>query len=199
MGHSMGKHIVIIQGHPDPSARHFGHALADEYAKGAEDGGHEVKRFDVAQLDFPLLRTKEDFEKGAPPEAIRWAQEAVKWADHLVIIYPLWLGSMPAILKGFLEQVLRPGFAFEYQKSGGMAKKLLTGKSARIVVTMGMPAFVYRWIFFAHSLKSLKRNTLWFCGIGPIRTTIIGSIDGLNDKQRAGWLDELRGLGDVGK
>ncbi|MEK7869163.1 MAG: NAD(P)H-dependent oxidoreductase [Nitrospirota bacterium] len=195
----MAKHIAIIQGHPDFTVRHFCHALADEYAKGAEDGGHDVMRIDVATLDVPLLRTKQDFEKGRPPEAIKRAQDIVAWADHLVIIYPLWLGSMPALLKGFLEQLLRPGFAFEYQKPGGMAKKLLTGKSARIVVTMGMPAFVYRWIFFAHSLKSLKRNTLWFCGIGPVKSTIIGSIDGLTDRQRADWLDEMRGLGDVGK
>ena len=195
----MAKHIAIIQGHPDCTVRHFCHALADEYAKGAEDGGHDVMRIDVATLDVPLLRTKQDFEKGRPPEAIKRAQDIVAWADHLVIIYPLWLGSMPALLKGFLEQLLRPGFAFEYQKPGGMAKKLLTGKSARIVVTMGMPAFVYRWIFFAHSLKSLKRNTLWFCGIGPVKSTIIGSIDGLTDRQRADWLDEMRGLGDVGK
>jgi len=195
----MSGHIVIIQGHPDGQARHFCHALADEYAQGAEDGGHEVRRIEVATLDFPLLRTKEDFEKGTPPEVIRQAQEAIKWADHLLIIYPLWLGSMPALLKAFLEQVLRPGFAFEYQKSGGMAKKLLTGKSSRIVVTMGMPAFVYRWIFFAHSLKSLRRNTLWFCGIGPIRSTIIGSIEGMNEKQRLRWLDEMRELGELGK
>ncbi|HSA61352.1 MAG TPA: NAD(P)H-dependent oxidoreductase [Nitrospiraceae bacterium] len=195
----MPKRVVIIQGHPDAQARHFGHALADEYAKGCEDGGHEVKRIEVARLDFPLLRTKEDFERGLPPETIKQAQDAIRWADHLVIIYPLWLGSMPAILKAFLEQVLRPGFAFEYQKSGGMAKKLLTGKSARIVITMGMPAFVYRWIFFAHSLKSLKRNTLWFCGIGPVKSTLIGNIEGMTEKQRAGWLDEMRGLGDVGK
>jgi putative NADPH-quinone reductase len=195
----MGKHIAIIQGHPDAATRHFGHALADEYAKGCEDGGHEVKRIEVATLDFPLLRTKEDFEKGTPPDSITQAQGAIKWADHLVILYPLWLGSMPALLKAFLEQVLRPGFAFEYEKSGGIAEKLLTGRSARIVVTMGMPAFVYRWVFFAHSLKSLRRNTLWFCGIGPIRSTIIGSIDGMTEKQRLGWLDEMRGLGALAK
>lgn len=195
----MSKHIVIIQGHPDAQARHFGHALADEYAKGAQDGSHEVKRIEVAKLDFPLLRTKEEFEQGMPPVPIQQAQDAIKWADHLVIIYPLWLGSMPALLKAFLEQVLRPGFAFEYGQSGGMAKKLLTGKSARIVVTMGMPAFIYRWVFGAHSLKSLKRNTLWFCGIGPVRSTIIGSIEGMDEKQRMGWLDEMRGLGVLGK
>ena len=195
----MGKRIAMIQGHPDGQTRHFCHALADEYAKGCEDGGHEVRRIEVARLEFPLLRTKEEFEHGVPSDSIKQAQDAIRWADHLVIVYPLWLGSMPALLKGFFEQLLRPGFAFEYQKSGGMAKKLLTGKSARIVVTMGMPAFVYRWIFSAHSLKSLIRNTLRFCGVGPVKSTLIGNIEGLTERQRDDWLDELRGLGDVGK
>ena len=194
----MARHIAIIQGHPDAQARHFGHALADEYAKGAEDGGHEVKRIEVAKLDFPILRTKEDFEQGMPPDSIKQAQDTINWADHLVIIYPLWLGSVPALLGAFFEQVFRPGFAFEYQKSGGMPKKLLTGKSARIVVTMGMPAFFYRWIFLAHSLKSLERNILGFSGIGPIKTSLIGSIEGMDDRGRAGWLDTLRALGDKG-
>lgn len=194
----MAKHIVIIQGHPDGGSRHFCHALADEYAKGAEDASHEARRLDVAQLDFPLLRTKEDFEKGEPPAAIKEAQEAIKEADHLVIVYPLWLGSMPALLKAFLEQVLRPGFAFEYQ-SRGMPKKLLKGTSARIVVTMGMPASVYRWVYFAHSLRSLKRNILAFCGIAPIRSTLIGNVEGMSDRQRMEWLDEVRGLGMLAK
>ena len=194
----MSKHIVIIQGHPDAQVRHFGHALADEYAKGCQDGGHEVKRIEVAQLDFPLLRTKEDFEKGVTPDSIKRAQDAISWADHLLIIYPLWLGSMPAILKAFLEQVLRPGFTFEYQKSGGIAKKLLGGKSARIVVTMGMPAFVYRWIFGAHDLKALKRTTFWVCGIAPVKATLVGSIENMSEGKRMGWLDELRGLGMLG-
>lgn len=195
----MGKRIVMIQGHPDGQTRHFCHALADEYAKGCDDGGHEVRRIEVAQLEFPLLRTKEDFEQGLPPDSIKLAQDAIRWADHLVIVYPLWLGSMPALLKAFFEQVFRPGVAFEYQASGQMAKKLFTGKSARIVVTMGMPALVYRWFFFAHSLKSLQRNILGFCGIGPMRATLIGRIEGLSERQRAAWLDRLRALGDAGR
>ena len=193
----MGKRITIIQGHPDTQVRHFGHALADEYAKGGEDGGHEVRRIEVAALDFPFLRTKEEFEHGPPPDSIKQAQEAITWADHLVILYPLWLGSMPALLKAFFEQVFRPGFAFEYGEPGRTPKKRLTGKSARIVITMNMPAFIYRWVFFAHSLKSLERNILEFSGVGPIKATLIGSIEGMNEKQRAGWLDEIRGLGDL--
>jgi putative NADPH-quinone reductase len=198
LGGEVAKHIVIIQGHPDGASRHFCHALADEYAKGAQDASHHARRLDVAQLDFPLLRTKEDFEKGEPPAAIKQAQEAIREADHLVIVYPLWLGSMPALLKAFLEQVLRPGFAFEYQ-SRGMPKKLLKGTSARVVVTMGMPASVYRWVYFAHSLRSLKRNILAFCGIAPIRSTLIGNVEGMSDRQRMEWLDEVRGLGMLAK
>jgi putative NADPH-quinone reductase len=192
----MARRIAIIQGHPDTQQRHFGHALADEYEKGTEDGSHEVKRIEVAKLDFPLLRTKEDFEQGMPPDSIKQAQETIKWADHLVIIYPLWLGSMPALLKAFFEQVFRPGFAFEYGESGRMPKKCLTGKSARIVVTMGMPAFVYRWFFLAHSVKSLARDILGFSGIGPVKLTLIGSVEAMDDTGRAGWLDTLRGLGE---
>ncbi len=196
----MAKRIVIIQGHPDTHTRHFGHALADEYAKGAEDSGFEVRRVEVAELDFPLLRRKEDFEKSEVlPVALVPAVEAIRWANHVVIIYPLWLGSMPALLKAFLEQVFRPGVAFEYQPSGGMSRKLLTGKSARIVVTMGMPAFAYRWVFLAHSLKSLQRNILGFCGIRPVKSTLIGNIEGMTEPQRMSWLDEMRGLGQLGK
>jgi putative NADPH-quinone reductase len=126
----------------------------------------------------------------------RQTQAAIAWANHLVILYPLWLGAMPALLKGFLEQVLRPGFAFEY-RSKGMPKKLLTGKSARIVVTMGMPALVYRWYFGAHSLKSLERNILRFVGIGPIRASLIGMIEGKNAR-REKWINKMGALGRAG-
>jgi len=195
----MGKRMAIIQGHPDGQVRHFCHALADEYAKGCEDGGHTVRRIEVAMLDVPLLRTKEDFEKGQPPDSIKTALEAIRWADHLVILYPLWLGSMPALLKAFFEQAFRPGVAFEYQAHGKMAKKLFTGKSARVVVTMGMPAFVYRWFFMAHSLRSLERNIFAFCGIRPTRATLIGQVEGMNEQQAAAWLDRLRALGAAGR
>ena len=195
----MARRIAIIQGHPDAEERHFGHALADEYAKGCEDGGHEVRRIEVAQVSFPILRTKEEFEKGTIPESLRPAQDAIAWADHLVIVYPLWLGSMPALLKAFFEQVFRPGFAFTYGESGGTPAKRLMGKSARIVVTMGMPSFIYRWFFLAHGLKNLKRNILGFAGIGPVKASLIGAVEGMTERQRAGWLDEMRALGEKGK
>ena len=127
----MAKKITIIQGHPDPVSLHFGHALAESYARGALAAGHEIKRIEVAQLDFPLLRSQTEWNSGRAPAGLRDAQAAIAWADHLVLIFPLWLGTMPAILKGFLEQVFRPGFALIYE-GHRFPQKGLTGKSGRM-------------------------------------------------------------------
>jgi putative NADPH-quinone reductase len=193
----MGKRILVIQGHPDPRGNHFCHALADAYIKGAGQTGHETGKIDVTLLDVPFLKSEEDWKNGTIPVPIREAQEKITWAEHIVIIYPLWLGTMPAVLKAFLEQVFRPGFAIDPGDSG-LFKKRLTGKSARIIVTMGMPAFFYRWFFRAHSLKNLERNILHFVGIKPVRETLIGMIANINEKRRTEILEKTRLLGQKG-
>ena len=194
----MAKQIVILQGHPDPSGKRFGHALADAYTEGARDGGHAVKSIDVAKLEFPLLRTQEDFERGAPPESIREAQSQIRWANHLVIFFPLWLGTMPALLKGFFEQTFRYGFALGKPEGGKGLTRLLAGKSARIVVTMGMPAFFYRWYFRAHGVNVLERSILGLAGIRPIKESFIGTVEG-SSAGREKWLVKMRALGRKGK
>jgi len=192
----MARRVVIVQGHPDPDGGHYGHALAQAYREGAAGAGHEVEIIPVAQLDFPLLRSKADFDGGTPPAAILRCQQAILHADHLVIIHPLWLGSMPALLKGFLEQVFRPGFAFGKPAApGGPGEKLLKGKSARVIVTMGMPGFAYRWFYGAHAVKSLERNILAFTGFGPIRRTLIGMVEARDGTSRKKRLAEVRRLG----
>lgn len=193
----MGRNITIIQGHPDASRQRFGRALQAAYAAGAAQGGHEVRVVDVATLDFPLLRTKQDWEAGEPPEAIARAQDAIRWADHLVFFYPLWAGSMPALLKGFIEQAFRPSFAMD-PATGPLGRKRLAGRSARIVVTMGMPAFFYRYFYFAHSVRSLERNILRFCGIGPVKLSLIGMVEGADPGPREKWLRRMRDFGDAG-
>lgn len=187
--------ILLIQGHPDAVTRHLGHTLEDAYAEGAEAAGHEVRRVPVAQLDFPLLRSQQAWEAGPLPSALTLAQADIAWAQHLVLFFPLWLGDMPALLKGFLEQVARPGFAFKPERGDPLGKKGLTGRSARVVVTMGMPALVYRWYFRAHSVKSLERNILGFAGISPVNETLIGNVDTLGEAGVKTWTDKLRELG----
>jgi putative NADPH-quinone reductase len=189
--------ITLIQGHPDPAGGHFGHALAEAYAQYAEDASHEVKTIEVARLDFPLLRSADDWRQGAPVPAIRAAQEAIAWAEHVVLFFPLWLGDMPALLKGFLEQALRPGFAIGKAGPGRLPPKLLKGRSARIVVTLGMPAFFYSLYYGGHSVKSLKRNVLEFCGFSPVRTSLVGTVEGAS-RARELWLARMGTFGRAG-
>lgn len=154
-----------------------------------------MRVIDVARLDFPLLRSQKDWLDGEVPASLRPAQDDIRWAQHLVFFFPLWLGDMPALLKGFLEQIARRGFAFEPVPGNPLGRKLLTGRSARVIVTMGMPSLVYRWIFRAHSLRSLERNILGFVGIGPIHETLVGGVDGLGREGAGRWLDEMAELG----
>jgi putative NADPH-quinone reductase len=191
----MPSRIVVIDGHPDADPKRFVHALAAAYAAGAREAGHEVRLINVAELDFPMLRTAADFQKGTPSAVIRECQATLAWAQHWVILYPLWLGSMPALLKGFFEQVGRPGFAFAEARGRSLPKKLLAGRSARVVVTMGMPGLFYRWYYRAHSLKSLERNILAFIGISPIRASVVGMVEGVSAATRTKWLKQMSGFG----
>jgi putative NADPH-quinone reductase len=186
----MTRRIVIIQGHPDPAGHHLLHALADAYAEGAKAGGHEVRSIEVAALDFPLLHTQEEFETGALPPALVGPCGDLRWAEHWVFLFPLWHGTMPALLKGFLEHVFRPGFAMDIRESG-LPRKLLAGRSARIVVTMGMPVLVYRWYFGAYGLRGFERSILSFAGIKPIRESLYG-LTGADERKRARWIEDMR-------
>lgn len=190
--------ITLIQGHPDPAGGHLCNALADAYRRGAEQAGFEVHAIEVARLDFPLIRNKDDFEHGERPACIREAQAQIQASGHLVLVYPLWLGTLPALLKGFLEQVFRYDFAFEPQDGGRFDRKLV-GRSARIVVTMGMPALAYRWFYGAHSLKGIERNILKFAGIRPVRESLFGMVENVDAGKRARWLEQMERLGRDGR
>jgi putative NADPH-quinone reductase len=196
------RQIVIIQGHPDPEGNHFGHALAQAYVSGAQGAGHGVDVINVARLNFPLLRSRSD-QHGQTPESVVQAQSAISRADHVVMIYPVWNGGAPALLKGFLEQTFRPAFIFPDTKTseplGFFAyytqTKALKGKSARIVATVQMPAFVYRWYFHPHP----ERNTLRLGGMGPVRETLIGNVQTRDVRKRERWLVKMAALGRDGR
>jgi putative NADPH-quinone reductase len=190
----MSKRILLIQGHPDASQPHLCHALAASYNAGAELAGHTVRHVNVAQLDFPLLRSLNDFETGLVPPRLKPVQIDLLWAEHVVIFFPLWAGDMPALLKGFFEQLLRLSFSSEH--SSFFNKKVLAGRSARVVVTMGMPAFVYRWYFRAQSVQSLERNLLGIVGIKPVSETLIGLATHMKSSDANKWLNKLKRLGE---
>jgi len=192
----MSRRIAVIQGHPDRSDCHLCHALARAYCDSAERAGHEVRRINVAELDIPMLHSKAEWESGKASDTVRAAQEIIQWADHLLLVHPLWLGSMPAMLKAFLEQVFRPGFAID--SSGHGWKKRLRGRSARVIVTMGMPSIVYRFFYRSHGLKCLVRNVLAFSGIGPVKTTVIGMVESKRNRIETKWLPLMGRYGSLG-
>ncbi|NKI36609.1 NAD(P)H-dependent oxidoreductase [Wenzhouxiangella sp. XN79A] len=189
------RRILVLHGHPDAGQGHFGDALVEAYAEGARQAGHAVVVERLADCDLPPLNSAKTWHEGPVPADAKRLQAAITECEHLVLLYPLWLGDMPAAVKAALEQVLRPGFALAYEGSDPGA--LLKGKSARVIVTMGMPGFFYRSFYRAHSLKSLKRNILSFCGFRPVRTTAIGRVDS-SPAYRARWLKRIRAMGRAG-
>jgi putative NADPH-quinone reductase len=188
------KRILVIDGHPDADPRCYVHALTNAYADAAMAAGHEVRRVSISEIEFPLIQSRHDWEGSYVPPDIRFAQSALFWADHIVILYPLWLGDIPARLKGFLEQLLRPAFTAKLQSERPWLRSANNGKSAHIIVTMGMPALLFKYYFRAHSAKSLERNILRFVGIAPVKSTFIGNVEA-SAQSRETWLRRVENFG----
>lgn len=184
--------VCLIEGHPEPGGR-FCHALADAYERGARAAGAEVERVSVGRIRPEPLPSAAAFET-APEGAMAAAREAVAAATHLVVIFPLWLGTQPAALKAFFEQLARAGFAVS-DSGRGWPEQRLKGRSAHVIVTMGMPAAVYRVWFLNAGVACLKRGVLGMAGVSPVRQTTIGGIDALGDAGRRRWLERIEDAG----
>ncbi len=195
----MKNRILIIDGHPDPKGPHFVHELADYYRQGAKEGGHQVRLLRVGALRFPLLTSSKAYLKGKVPASIVAAQKSIRWADHVVLLYPLWLGTLPAKLKGFIEQVLRPGFAFEQRGAGQHPRRLLGGRSARVVVTRGMPELFDEVDRSPRSIRNVAVEVLEICGVRPVRITVVEGAETMTDVERDKVHYDMRRLGAIAK
>ena len=167
------KHILLINGNPDPSPDKLTSALARAYREGAEDDECVVREINIGDISFPWLHNASEFASVATDKAIIEAQGAFLAADHVVFIYPLWLGAAPALLKAYMEQVARGEFLLG-KGAGRFPRGRLKGRSARVIVTMGMPAILYRIMFGAHGVKAFNRSILGMAGIKPVATTLFG-------------------------
>jgi NAD(P)H dehydrogenase (quinone) len=189
----MSKKILIINGHPNTSSFNFG--LAQAYKNGAEKSGAELKEIVIANLQFnPNLQFGYQKRTELEPDLIdSW--EKIKWADHLVWIHPVWWGGLPAITKGFIDRLFLPGFAFQNRENSVWWDKLLTGKTAHIITTLDQPSWYYWLIYGRPSVNQMKRGTLQFCGISPVRITYVGIIKGSKEETRKKWLNKVSLLG----
>ena len=188
------KRILIINGHPDSQS--FCRAITGAYERGAKSAGHEVNRLHIRALKFdPILHDGYRVIQALEPDLAR-AQELIKWADHLVFVFPTWWSGLPALTKGFVDRVFLPGFGFHYRKDSPLWDKLLKGKSARLFITMDAPV-LFNWLIYrSRAHVAFIKGTLGFCGIKPIRRDIFDRVRFSTPAQRAKWLElaEKRGV-----
>ena len=188
------KKILIINGHPDKESYNF--ALAQAYQKGVESSGAEHKTINISELRFnPNLQFGYRKQTELEPDLLK-AQEDLSWADHIVWIYPVWWGSVPAIMKGFLDRVLLPGFAFKKREGSVWWDKYFTGKSSRIICTLDQPSWFYSLINRAPSHSAMKRLTMNFIGVKSVKITSIGPLRLSKDSFRTKWLKKVEKLGE---
>lgn len=187
------KKILIINGHPNSDSFNFG--LVDAYKKGANSANAEIKEIVIKDLVFnPNLQFGYQKRTELEPDLLD-AWYKIKWADHLVWVHPVWWGGLPAITKGFIDRLFLPGFAFQYRENSVWWDKLLSGKTAHIITTLDQPSWYYRLVFRRPSVNQLKRSTLEFCGVKPVKVTYIGTIKNSELASKKKWLAQVEKLG----
>jgi len=189
----MNQRVLLILGHP--RADSFCAALADTYASAATNAGAEVRRIHIGALAFDPLAVKGENDSPEPEVDIRAVQDDIRWAGHLVFVYPIWWGTVPALLKGFLERTFAAGFAIDFPDKPPYYAPLLGGRSARLITTMNTPPLVYRWLLREPGHNVMKRTILQLCGIKPVRVTSFGPVRGATVERRRQWLDQVQRLG----
>jgi NAD(P)H dehydrogenase (quinone) len=187
------KKILIINGHPNSDS--FNYGLFAAYKKGALAAGADIKEIEINKLEFnPNLQFGYQKRTELEPDLVE-AWEKIKWADHLVWIHPVWWGGLPAITKGFIDRLFLPGFAFQYRENSLWWDKLLSGKTARIITTLDQPTWYYWFAYGRPSINQLKKSTLEFCGVKPVKVTCVGPIKNAELSSREKWLDKIEKLG----
>ncbi|MEI7663691.1 MAG: NAD(P)H-dependent oxidoreductase [Bacteroidota bacterium] len=182
------KKILIINGHPNRDSFNFG--IAEAYKRGATGSGGEVKEIVIRDLKFdPNLRFGYQKRTDLEPDLLE-SWEKIKWADHLVWVHPVWWGGLPAITKGFIDRLFLPGFTFEYRENSVWWDKLLKGKTGHIFTTLDQPKWYYWLAFGKPSVNQLKKSTLEFCGVKPVRVTYFGPVKNATDASRKSWLEK---------
>ncbi len=187
------KKILVINGHPDKES--FCFALAESYKRGADSAGADCKLVHLVDLQFnPVLTFGYRKVSELEPDLVMM-QEEILAADHLVFVYPNWWSTFPALLKGFVDRIFLPGFAFKYHDKNPFWDKLLTGKTARLIVTMDTPTWYYWLINKNAGHNAMKTGVLEFCGIKPVKISVFTTVKSSDDKKRKQWLEEVEALG----
>lgn len=187
------KRILIILGHPGEKS--LSKAMAEAYLRGAQESGAEARLLSLGELGFdPILNEGYQGKQALEPDLLE-AQQSLLWAEHLVFVYPVWWGAMPALLKGFIDRTFLPGFAFKYRKDSVWWDRLLSGRSARLITLMDTPPWYFRWVYRMPGHNQMKRTILEFCGVKPVHISEFGPVRSADEKQHEKWLGDAYHIG----
>ncbi|MCK6618576.1 MAG: NAD(P)H-dependent oxidoreductase [Cyclobacteriaceae bacterium] len=191
----MAKNILHILGHPVQNS--LCKALLDAYQTGAKNSDANCKTIIISELNFnPNLSTGyKNREAVLLEDDVLQSQKLIQWADHIVMAYPTWWGSMPALTKGFIDRVFLPGFAFKHHKGKNFPEKLLKGKSIRLLVTMDAPKWWFYLVYRAAQYRMLRDLIFGYVGFDPVRFSTFGAVRTSTEKQRMKWISKTEQLG----
>ena len=188
----MGKRILILNGNPKPDSLCAG--LAAAYGAAAATN-HQVRPVALAQLGFESdLNAGYDRDQPLEPD-LQTFQQNLLWAQHLVLVAPVWWGGVPARLKGLIDRTFLPGFAFRYEKGQVWPTQLLKGKTATLLLTLDTPPWYYRLLQGAPAVRQLDTATLALSGFKPVRHHLFGPVIHADESRRQRWLDKAQVLG----
>lgn len=186
------KKIVIICGHPDADS--FSGTILDHYQAAAEEAGHEVRRYNLGELHFdPILHKGYKEIQQLEPDLLM-LQEAIRECDHLVIAYPNWWCTMPALLKGMFDRIWLPGFAFNFNKQTNKVEKHMTGKTARVIILSGSHSPLRTWWQFGDYTNEIQYGILDFAGF-KTQVSSYGPVEQVSDTVRLVWVKESEAFG----
>lgn len=181
--------IYILLAHPDKNS--FNGRLADAYEQKMLLAGHQVRRQNIGEMQFdPVLWKGYSVIQQLEPD-LQQTQENILWCQKWVIIYPVWWGSVPAIFKGLLDRVLLPGFGFKYHEKDPFWDKFLGKRSAHVITTSDAPPIWLWWQYSNSDIKAIKKATLEFCGIKPVKVTRIGRVKYLDEEKRSKIIKDI--------
>lgn len=188
------KKVLLILGHPSKNS--FCKSILDSYKNGLKKTNCEIKEIFLSDLKFnlDLGGNFDEYNREIETDIIN-AQELLKWADHYVFVYPIWWGNIPALLKGFIDRAFLPNVTFKYQKNSSLPIKLLKGKSARLLVTMDSPNWWFKFVYRSSANHAMKEATLNFCGVNPVKITIMDKVRTSTLEQRNSFLKKVESLG----
>lgn len=186
--------VLVVLGHPRGEGSLCG-ALARRFEAGARAAGCDLRRLDLSTRDFDPNLTAPSPRAQALEPALAAARADIEWAEHLVFVYPTWWGTYPALMKGFLDRILQPGWAFEEIEGGTGFAGRLGGRTAELITTMDTPAPVQSLINKSPGRNAMARATLGFCGIDTTRHSRFGPVNSSTLARRADWLERAEALG----